>query len=146
MFEVWSLIRFVHILSAAVWVGGQLTITALLLPVLRAKLAVGDRATVMRQVGRRFGKFTVIGFLPIQVGSGLLLAWRHGVTFGMLTEPGYGRTLLAKLIVVTLVLAAAGLHGWAQGTGRADLARAFAIASLSGSLIVILLATALVEG
>lgn len=146
MFEIWSLVRFVHVVSAAVWVGGQLTITALLLPVLRAKLVAGDRAAVMRQIGRRFGKFTVIGFLPVQVGSGLLLAWRHGVTPGTLTEPGYGRTLLAKLIVVTLVLAAAGLHGWAQGTRRADLARAFAIASLAGSLIIILLATALAEG
>lgn len=146
MFEVWTAVRFIHILSAAVWVGGQLTISALLLPALRAKLAVRDRAAVMRRVGRRFGKFTVLVFLPVQLASGVLLAWHHGVTLGTLAEPGYGRTLLAKLIVVALVLAAAGLHGWAQGTRRADLARTFAMASLAGSLIIILLATALVEG
>jgi len=146
VFELWTLIRFVHVLSATVWVGGQLTISALLLPVVRRGLAARDRATVMRGVGRRFGRFTVVVFLPVQLGSGVLLAWHHGVGFATLAEPGYGRTLLAKLIVVALVMAAAGVHGWAQGTRRAGAARAFAIVSLLGSFLIVLLAVSLVEG
>lgn len=131
MFELWTLVRFLHVLSAMVWVGGQLTLTAMLLPVVRARLAAGDRAEVMRHVGRRFGLFTLAVFLPVQIITGVLLS------------PGYGRTLLAKLIVVALVLAASGVHGWAQGTARAELARAFAVGSLLGSLVIVLLATAL---
>lgn len=143
MFELWSLVRFLHVLFAMVWVGGQLTITTMLLPVVRARLAAGDRAEVMRHVGRRFGLFTLVLFLPVQIGTGVLLAWHHGVAFGSLLSPGYGRTLLAKIIVVGLVLAASGVHGWAQGTARAELARAFAVGSLLGSLVIVLLAAAL---
>ena len=144
--ELWTLVRFLHVLSAMVWVGGQLTLTALLLPVIRARLAAADRAAVMRQIGRRFGMFTVTVFLPVQLSTGVLLAWHHGVTLASLTQPGYGRTLLAKLVVVALVLAASGVHGWAQGTRRADAARVFALGSLLGSLVVVLLATALPGG
>lgn len=143
MLGLWSLVRFAHVLSAMVWVGGQLTLTAMLLPVVRTRLTAADRADVMRRIGRRFGMFTVTVFLPVQVGTGALLAWRHGVTFASLAHPGYGRTLLAKLIVFTLVLAVSGLHGWAQGTRRAGWARSFALGSLLGSVIIVLLATAL---
>jgi hypothetical protein len=40
-------------------------------------------------------------------------------------------------------MVAAGVHGWAMGTARRTLARALAIASLVGSLTIVLLATAL---
>lgn len=143
MLEPWSLVRFLHVLSATVWVGGQLTITTMLLPVVRHRVAITDRAELMRQVGRRFGKFTITVFLPVQITTGLLLAYHHGVTVMSLSQPGYGRTLLAKLIVVTLVLTASGVHGWAHGTNRAGTARTFAIGSLVGSVVIVLLATAL---
>ena len=38
---------------------------------------------------------------------------------------------------------ASGLHGWSQGTGHRALARSLAVASLVGSLVVVLLGTAL---
>jgi hypothetical protein len=40
-------------------------------------------------------------------------------------------------------MAMAGAHGWASGAGRPRLARSMAIASLVGSLGVVLLAAAL---
>lgn len=143
MIGLWSLIRFTHVVSAMVWVGGQLTLTAVLMPVVRVRLAGPEMRTVMTGVGRRFGRFTVTLFLPLQVGTGVLLAWHHGVTIPSLAEPGYGRTLAAKLLAFALVMAAAGAHGWANGTGRRELARGFAIASLIGSLVIVVLATAL---
>lgn len=143
MLGLWSLVRFLHVLSAMVWVGGQLVISAMLLPVLRARLTTAEGAEVRHQLGRRFGIFTLTVFLPVQVTTGVLLAWHKDVTLVSLTHPGYGRTLLAKLIVFTLVLIASGVHGWAQGTRRAGLARSFALGSLLGSLVIVLLATAL---
>ena len=139
----WSLVRFVHVVSAMVWVGGQVTISLMVLPVARRLLRVEDRGPVLTAVGRRFGLFTVVAFLPLQVGSGLLLAWHQGVTVASLADPGYGRTLAAKLVAFALVMVAAGGHGWAMGTKRQAFARALAIASLIGSLAVVLLATAL---
>ena len=139
----WSLVRFVHVLSAMVWVGGQVTISLMVLPVARRLLRVEDRGPVLSAVGRRFGIFTVVAFLPLQVGSGLMLAWHNGVTIASLADPGYGRTLAAKLVAFALVMVAAGGHGWAMGTKRQAFARSLAIASLIGSLAVVLLATAL---
>lgn len=139
----WSFVRFLHVVSAMVWVGGQLTISLMVLPVARRLLKVEDRGLVLQAVGRRFGIFTVVAFLPLQVGSGLLLAWHRGVTVASLADPGYGRTLAAKLVAFALVLVAAGGHGWALGTKRQSFARVLAIASLIGSLAIVLLATAL---
>ena len=143
MLSAWSLVRFVHVVSAMVWVGGQLTISAMLLPVVRAHVEPAMRGWILSAVGRRFGVFTVTLFLPLQVSTGLALAWHKGVTVASLADPGYGRTLGAKLVAFALVMLAAGGHGWAMANGRQVLARALAIGSLVGSLAIVLLATAL---
>jgi uncharacterized membrane protein len=146
MLGLWSFVRFLHVLGAMVWVGGQLTITAVLLPVVRTRLGAGERAQLMTAVGTRFGIYTVVGFLPVQVITGLAVAAHNGVTVASLGQPGYGRTLLAKLVAFALVLLASGGHGWANGAGRPVLARALAIGSLVGSLGIVVLATALAQG
>ena len=143
MLSAWSLVRFAHVVSAMVWVGGQLTISSMLLPVVRAHVEPAMRGWILSAVGRRFGVFTVTVFLPLQVGTGVALAWHKGVTISSLADPGYGRTLGAKLVAFALVMLAAGAHGWAMGSGRQVLARSLAIASLVGSLAIVLLATAL---
>jgi uncharacterized membrane protein len=144
MVSWWSLLRFVHVLSAAVWVGGQLTLSGLLLPTLRRRLPVDLRASLTSNIGRRFGLYTLAVFVPVQVGSGVGLAIERGVTWHTLAQPGYGRTLTAKLAVFVVVMVLAGLHGWAHGSGRTTFARALALGSLIGSCVIVLLATALV--
>lgn len=142
----WSLLRFVHVLSAAIWVGGQLTLSLLLLPLLRRRLPVELRETLSSSIGKRFGIYTVTVFLPVQIASGIWLARYHGVTWASLAEPGYGRTLLTKLIVFAVVMLLSGLHGWAYGTGRLGVARALALGALLGSCVIVLLAAALAGG
>ena len=61
-----------------------------------------------------------------------------------LAEPGYGRTLAAKLALFAAVLLVSGVHGMAVGRGRERLARLAGMATLLGSVGVVLLATALV--
>ncbi|GAA1024549.1 hypothetical protein GCM10009556_103870 [Acrocarpospora pleiomorpha] len=130
-------------LSAALWVGGQLTVSLVVLPLARRLLDEHRRAEVLRAVGRRFGIVTAAVFLPVQLATGVALAWRKGVTWASLADPGYGRILAAKLLLFCAVMAAAGLHGWASGAARPSLARAMAVTALVGSLGVVLLATAL---
>jgi hypothetical protein len=65
------------------------------------------------------------------------------VTWEGLADPGYGRTLAGKLVAFVLVMLAAAGHGRATRAGNLGLARSLAIASLLGSLAVVLLATAL---
>ncbi|GAA0250706.1 hypothetical protein GCM10010492_58660 [Saccharothrix mutabilis subsp. mutabilis] len=146
MLDVWTVVRFVHVLGAVLWVGGQLTLTAVVLPPVRRLLGLAERGEVLKAVGKRFALITAAAFLPAQLTTGVLLAMRHGVTWQSLLEPGYGRLLAAKLLLFCFVMAAAALHGHAQAGGRTGRARASSAAALVGSLGVVLLATGLVEG
>jgi len=145
MIDVWTIVRFLHVLGAIIWVGGQLTITAVVLPPARRLLTTTDRTDVLRTVGKRFALVTALFFLPNQITTGILLAWRHDVTWAALLQPGYGRVLAAKLLLFTVVMAAATVHGIAQARHRPGLARAASVTALVGSLGVVLLATGLVE-
>ncbi|MEU4510580.1 hypothetical protein AB0G05_13870 [Nonomuraea wenchangensis] len=139
----WSVVRFLHVLGAALWVGGQLSVSLVLLPLARRLLDEQRRGQVLSAVGRRFGLLTAAVFLPVQLATGVAIAWHKGVTWASLAEPGYGRVLAAKLVLFCAVMAAAGAHGWLTGAGRPRLARVMAVTSLVGSLGVVLLATAL---
>ncbi|GAA0937928.1 hypothetical protein [Actinocorallia libanotica] len=140
---LWTLVRFLHVISAALWVGGQLTVSLVLMPMARRSLPAGPRAQVLQGVGRRFGMFTGAFFLPVQIGTGVALAVHKGVTWESLAHPGYGRVLAAKLLLFCAVMTAATLHGWANRHRRLAFARGMAITSLVGSVGIILLATAL---
>ncbi|GAA1828625.1 hypothetical protein [Actinomadura chokoriensis] len=138
----WSVIRFLHVSGAALWVGGQLTISLVLLPLARQKLAADQYTGMAREVGRRFGIFTGAVFLPVQITTGVAMARHKGVTWASLAEPGYGRILAAKLLLFGVVVAVAGVHGWASSR-HPSFARAMAITSLVGSVGIVLVATAL---
>lgn len=139
----WALIRFLHVAGAAFWVGGQLAVSFIVLPLARRSLSPEPLSTLIRSVGKRFAKATMMVFLPLQIASGVALAWREGVTWAALTEPGYGRVLALKLLLFVAVMAASALHGWASSAGRTALSRGAAMFALVGSLGVVLFATAL---
>jgi uncharacterized membrane protein len=141
--DLWSLVRFLHVVGAVVWLGGQLTLSALVMPVARDRLPEEARAGLMRVLGMRFGIATVAVLIPLQLATGVALAQHKGVTLASLAEPGYGRMLAGKLVAFALVMLAAGLHGLAISAGRRNLARSLTVSSLAGSFVVVLLATAL---
>lgn len=143
MITAWALVRFVHVIFAVIWVGGQLTFSLVLIPIIRRRLPESMAAGIRSTFGKLFGIFTLAIFLPVQAVTGYAIAAHHGVTWSTLLEPGYGRTLTAKLAVFLLVLAISGLHGYLHGSGRVRAARSLAVASLGGSVIIVLLATAL---
>ena len=66
------------------------------------------------------------------------------MTVQRLAEPGYGRTLDAKMVLFSVVLVVSGVHGAAVGRARDGLARPAAMTTLLGSVGIVLLATSLV--
>jgi hypothetical protein len=80
----------------------------------------------------------------VQIASGIALAAHRGLTLPDLAEPGYGRTLGEKVTLFAVVLLISAVHGMAVGRGQDRLARVLAVATLLGSVGVVLLATALV--
>lgn len=114
-----------HVLAATVWVGGQLTLAGLL-PVLRR---LGDDAP--RQAARAFNRVAWPAF-AVLVATGVwnLLEVRVGDR-----DTAYHATLGAKLLVVALSGAAAGVHTAART--RALIAATGAVSAL-GALLAVL--------
>lgn len=146
MIDLWTLVRFLHVIGAIIWVGGLLTITVVVLPPVYAVLAVPERAQLVRNVGLRFASVTWTVFIPLQITTGILLAYAHGVTWGSLLQPGYGRVLAVKVSLFVAVMGASTVHGFLQRSRRPRFARIASIAALTGSLGIVFLATVLTAG
>lgn len=102
----WDTIRlFLHVLAATIWVGGQITLAALV-PVLRR---LGTE--IPRAAARRFNliAWPAFGVLVI-TGIWNIVAVRSQIT------GSYETTLVVKLIVVAISGVTAALHARAQST------------------------------
>lgn len=139
----WSLVRFAHVLSAMVWVGGQLVLSLLVLPTLRTDLAPDVRGPVVRTTATRFGMVANVALLPLLLGTGLALAAHRNVGWSTLGEDGYGRLFSIKLTFVVVAIVLAALHG-ILASRRPSGARPLAMTSLTSSVLIVVFATALV--
>ena len=100
----WDSVRlFLHVLAATIWVGGQLTLAALV-PTLRA--AGGD---VPRAAARAFNRVAWAAFAVLIVTGMWNIAAVHSEDHG-----SYRTTLIVKLVVV----AASGLTAWLHTRAR----------------------------
>jgi putative copper export protein len=104
----WDTVRlFLHVLGATIWVGGQLTLAALV-PVLRR---LG--AEVPRAAARAFNLVAWPAFAVLLLTG----VWNVIAVRGQITG-SYQITLIVKLVVVAISGAAAALHARAGSTGN----------------------------
>jgi len=119
---------FVHVLAAVVWLGGMFFLAAVGAPVIRTLEPAGLRRQLFESIGRQFrglGWLAIAVLLATGIGNihfrGLLTAevWT-GPDFWLGTN--YGRTLAAKLVLVTAMVAVQALHDFWLGpaAGRAE--------------------------
>jgi uncharacterized membrane protein len=141
--NAWSLVRFLHVVAAMGWVGGQLLLSAVVLPVLRSELDAAERGPLVHLTARRFGFVANAVLLPTLLVTGIALAWHRDVTFSTLGDQGYGRLLAIKLVLVAASIVLAAVHG-VLATGRPRAARPLALLGLASSLGIVIFATALV--
>ena len=95
-----ELADWLHLVSAAVWVGGLATLAFVVwpsAPVLRARAFLG------------FARLA-IGLVGVMVVAGAYLALVRLPTLSDLWESNYGRVLLVKLAIVALALSWGALH------------------------------------
>ena len=112
----WLLVRYLHLLAVAFFVGGQLMLAAVVVPVER----IAPERDRMRAIARRFGWGSLIAF-GVLLATGVALA-------GHLHRWGDG-TLQLKLAIVGL---AAVLIGWHIGSPtRRELDAAIFVVSLA---------------
>ena len=140
----WSLVRFLHVLGAIGWVGGQLTLSAVVVPAVRARVPViQDRVALMHETGTRYTRLVNVVLLPVLVATGLALASHRRIDVTALDDTTYGRLFTAKLVLVGASIVLAGAHGVVAGR-RHNASRGLAVAGLGAAIGVVLFATALV--
>ena len=100
----WDTVRvFLHVTAATIWVGGQLTLAGLV-PAIRR---LGP--DVPRAVARQFNRIAWPAF-GVLVVSGLWNVYAIQPRF----DTAYGRTVIVKVVVVTLSGVSAAIHAGAR--------------------------------
>jgi putative copper export protein len=105
-------IRALHLTGAAVWAGG-LVFLGLAAATARRTIGPRERIAFFRSFGRRFALVGAVA-LALLIATGIDMASDRNA-WGDLTSTSYGRTLLAKLILVALVIALTFVHSFVQG-------------------------------
>jgi uncharacterized membrane protein len=121
--ESWELVRFLHVVALALFVGGQLMLVIAIVPVLR-----GQPEELMLGVARRFGMASA-GALVVLLATGVAMASHF--------SRWEDETLHAKLAALVLVLVLTGLHI------ASPRSRALSLSLVASSLLVVWLGVAL---
>jgi uncharacterized membrane protein len=95
----WIIVRFLHLLSAAVWVGGQAAIF-IAVPVIRAH--IDEPGAVLGTIGRRFGALA---------GPALLILLVTGMAQASHLELWDASEVHGKLGIFAIVVVLTGVHG-----------------------------------
>ena len=105
-----ALLSWVHITSAAIWVGGSLFIGVVFAPILKKmSLSVEERLHLMIKVGRRFNKIAVPALITLIV-TGMYLAHLVLQKSEILYDTSYGNVLIIKMILVAGLIATYAIH------------------------------------
>jgi putative copper export protein len=108
-----TIIRSLHLIGAAVWVGGMVML-ALAVGAARSTVAEPERIALFRALGRRFLVAGGIAMLVL-IATGTDMAADRLQAWGDLTDSDYGERLLAKLVVVAVVIGLTLFHSLVQG-------------------------------
>tara|TARA_Y100000590_G_C15052945_1_gene763408 strand:- start:31 stop:531 length:501 start_codon:yes stop_codon:yes gene_type:complete len=105
-----ALLTWIHITSAAIWVGGSLFIGVVFAPILKKmSMPVEERIQFMVQVGRRFNKIALPA-LFILIATGIYQSHLVLQKSDILYETSYGHVLIIKMILVAALLAIYAIH------------------------------------
>jgi len=112
-----AVLLVVHVLAAAVWVGGTVALVFVGVPVV-ARLEGEARSRSMRELGRRwrpigYGALLVLGVTGVPLAAN---GWDAG--------PGFRWTLLAKVVSAAFLAGLAALHDFVLGPRLAREVRA----------------------
>ena len=105
-----ALLTWIHITSAAIWVGGSLFIGVVFAPILKKlSIPVEERLQLMIQVGRRFNKIALPA-LFILIATGIYQSHLVLQKSDILYETSYGHVLIIKMILVAALLVIYTVH------------------------------------
>lgn len=123
-----------HVLAAAVWVGGTVTLVFIAVPTARM-FEGADRARALRRLGQGWRP---LGWSAMAIlgGTGLVLAGQNGVFSGDASAEFYA-VFAVKVALVALLVAGAFVHDFLLGPGLARQIRAGQPQTLRRPLVVV---------
>jgi len=105
-----AIFTWIHLVSAAIWVGGSLFIGIVFSPLLKTMTnSLQERMQIMIRVGKRFNKIAVPSLIIMMAtglyNSHLILGKPH-----ILFETSYGQFLIIKIMLVIVLIIIYAVH------------------------------------
>ncbi|MEC4849147.1 MAG: CopD family protein [Nitrosarchaeum sp.] len=105
-----AIIMWIHLLAAAIWVGGSLFIGIVFSPLLKTMYgSIEERLQIMIKVGKRFNKIAVPSLI-ILMGTGLYNSHVLLSKPDLLMATSYGNFLVIKIILVIALIITYVIH------------------------------------
>ena len=105
-----AILTWIHLVSAAIWVGGSLFIGIVFSPLLKTMTSsIEERMKIMIRVGRRFNKIAVPSLI-ILMATGLYSSHMLLGKPEILVATSYGTFLIIKIILVILLIITYAIH------------------------------------
>ncbi len=105
-----AILTWIHLISAAIWVGGSLFIGIVFSPLLKTMSnSIEDRLQIMIRVGKRFNKIAVPSLI-ILMGTGLYNSHMLLSKPELLIATSYGTYLIIKIILVIALIITYTVH------------------------------------
>ena len=105
-----AIITWIHLVAAAIWVGGSLFIGIVFSPLLKTMTnSVEERMQIMIRVGRRFNKIAVPSLI-ILMATGLYSSHMLLSKPDLLVATSYGTFLIIKIILVIALIIIYAIH------------------------------------
>jgi len=105
-----AIITWIHLIAAAIWVGGSLFIGIVFSPLLKTMTnTVEERMQIMIRVGRRFNKVAVPSLIILMV-TGLYSSHVLLSKPDLLVATSYGTFLIIKIILVITLIIIYAIH------------------------------------
>ena len=105
-----AIITWIHLIAAAIWVGGSLFIGIVFSPLLKTMTnSVEERMQIMIRVGRRFNKVAVPSLIILMI-TGLYSSHMLLSKPDLLVATSYGTFLIIKIILVIVLIIIYAIH------------------------------------
>ncbi|MDP6460003.1 MAG: DUF4149 domain-containing protein [Candidatus Hydrothermarchaeota archaeon] len=106
-----TLVVWLHITAAVVWLGGKIFTSLTLNPVLRMEATPEQRLELLASLGKRF-KYLSWGSLAVLIITGVINVSQRVSGLDELLGSRFGTTLLAKVLIVVIMIAMSAGHSF----------------------------------
>jgi len=105
-----AIITWIHLVAAAIWVGGSLFIGIVFSPLLKTMTnSIEERMQIMIRVGRRFNKVAVPSLIILMI-TGLYTSHVLLSKPDLLVSTSYGTFLIIKIFLVVALIVTYAVH------------------------------------